>query len=99
MLMEVPEELHREMGCTRAEFLRWLPGATRHAPMDGEGDVFRVRCGGGSVEITIEERPPRRIASIALPVLAVRFCFLGMDAGARQAFLSWFDAYTRRGGG
>jgi hypothetical protein len=97
--MGVPEELQREMGCTRAEFLRWLPGATRHAPIRAEGDVFQVRDATGCVEIAIEERPPRRIASIVLPVLAVRFRFIGMDMPARQAFLDWFDAYTRRGGG
>lgn len=97
--MEVPEELQREMGCTRAEFLRWLPGATRHAPVVGKDGVFHVRLDAGSVEIAIDERPQRRIASIALPVLAVRFRFIGMDAKARQDFLDWFDAWTRRGGG
>jgi hypothetical protein len=97
--MVVPEELRREMGCTRAEFLRWLPGATRHAPMRVEGDVFHVAAGAGGVRIEIEERPPRRIASIVLPVLAVRFCFEGMDGDARGRFVEWFDSYTRRGGG
>jgi hypothetical protein len=97
--MAVPEELHREMGCTRAEFLRWLPGATGQVPFYGEDGAFRVRCDAGRVEIAIEERPLRRIASIALPVLAVRFRFIGMDASQRHAFLARFDAYTQRGGG
>jgi hypothetical protein len=97
--MSIPEELQREMACSRAEFLRWLPGATRHAPLQSDGDVFRIDAGAGSVEIAIEERPPRRIAAITLPVLAVSFRFCGMDQAARAAFLGWFDRYTHRGGG
>lgn len=95
----VPDDLCREMGCTRAEFLRWLPGATRHAPIICSGDLHRVLSDQGTVEITISELPPRRIASITLPVLAVRFRFIEMDEAARLAFLAYFDHYTRRGGG
>jgi hypothetical protein len=91
--------LDREMGCTRAEFMRWLPGATRHAPARIEGDEVSLSVGGGLVQISLREKPPRRIALLSLPVLAVRFCFVGLDDAARQAFLAHFDAYTRRGGG
>lgn len=91
--------LDREMGCTREEFMRWLPGATRHAPARIEGDELSLSAGGGRVEISLCVRPPRRIAVLSLPVLAVRFHFVGLDAPAREAFLAYFDAYTRRGGG
>lgn len=91
--------LEREMGCTRAEFLRWLPGATRHAPARVEGDAVVVAVGAGRVEIALDERPLRRIALVSLPVLAVTFRFVGLDAAARAAFLHYFDFYTRRGGG
>ncbi len=93
------DELRREMGCTRDEFLRWLPGASRHAPVMANGDVYRILSKHGPVEIRIAEMPPRRIGSIALPVLDVRFRFTGIDASARKAFLDYFDQYTRRGGG
>ena len=92
-------ELRREMGCTWAEFLRWLPGATRHASIICNGDLHRVLLEQGTVEINITELPVRRIASITLPVLAVRFRFIAMDDAARVAFLAYFDHYTRRGGG
>lgn len=91
--------LRREMGCTREEFLRWLPGATRHAPIVQNGDMHRVLLDDGTVEISIAELPPRRIASITLPVLEVSFQFIGMDAKTRAVFLEYFDHYTRRGGG
>ncbi len=91
--------LDREMGCTRAEFLRWLGGATRHASARIEGDELSLSVGGGRVEISLREKAPRRIALLSLPVLGVRFRFVGLDEPAREAFLAHFDAYTRRGGG
>jgi len=91
--------LDREMGCTRAEFMRWLPGATRHAPACIEGDEVVLSVDGGQVRISLRESAPRRIALLSLPVLAVRFTFAGLDEAAREGFLAHFDAYTRRGGG
>lgn len=93
----------REMGCTAADFGRWLPGATRHAPLESAMEAGRIRhrvtVGAGTVEILLEARPPRRIAGIVLPVLLVSFRFIDLDAAQRHAFLDHFDHYTRRGGG
>jgi hypothetical protein len=94
-----PFALDREMGCTRADLLRWLPEATGHAPARLEGDAIVLAVAGGEVRIVARERAPRRIAGLALPVLAVSFRFEGLDAAAREAFLARFDLYTRRGGG
>jgi hypothetical protein len=91
--------LHRDMGCTRAEFIGWLPGATRQAPFQIDGDVVTVMADGGRVQILLEEKPPRRIGLIALPVLGVTFCFRGLDERTRGDFLAYFDLHTRRGGG
>ena len=93
------QALTREMGCTRIEFERWLPGATRHATIESDGATHRIRVDGGMVEIELTQLAPRRIASIALPVLSVRFRFIDLDDQAREAFLDYFDFYTRRGGG
>lgn len=94
-----PFVLDREMGCTREELLRWLPGASGGAPARRDGGDVVLSVAGGEVRIGAEERPPRRIAGLSLPVLRVRFRFEGMDAAAREAFLARFDLYTRRGGG
>jgi hypothetical protein len=91
--------LEREMGCTREDLLRWLPAASGHAPARQEGDELVLAVAGGEVRVCAEVRPPRRIALVELPVLAVRFRFEGLDAAARDAFLARFDLYTRRGGG
>lgn len=87
------------MGCTRAELLQWLPGATGQAPLTIEGGIVTAAIRGGSVSISMEERAPRRLGSIALPVLGVTFRFRGLDEAARGDFLRLFDLYTRRGGG
>ena len=87
------------MGCTRAEFFRTLPGATRHVPLRDcrrhhhDPRPRRLRADRDRREAAAP------IASIALPVLGVTFRFTGLDDAARDEFLAWFDLYTRRGGG
>jgi len=88
-----------EMGCTRAEFLAWLPDAVRGAPFRIQGNRIDIVYGAGEVRIEIEEEPERRIGRLALPVLRVRIRFSGIDAPAREEFLRHFDLATRRGGG
>lgn len=101
--MEQVFELVREMGCTEADFLRWLPGATRHAPVISfdvkDGSLHRVQTEGGTVEIRLRPLPARRLGGISLPVLEARFRFIGPGEREIRAFLDWFDHYTRRGGG
>jgi hypothetical protein len=91
--------LQREMGCTREEFLRWLPGATRHAPMQMHADKAVVRTGAVTVEISFTQAPPRRISLVSMPVLNVSFRFSGAEASAYRDFMAYFDLYTKRGGG
>jgi len=91
--------LRREMGCTREEFIRWLPGATRYAPMRLNGDKAVVQAGEATVEISFTQAPPRKIALISMPVLEVSFRFSGARADAYREFMAYFDLYTSRGGG
>jgi len=91
--------LQREMGCTREEFVRWLPGATRHAPMRLHADTAVVQSGKATIEIFFTEAPPRRIARVSMPVLTVSFRFSGAGASAYREFMAYFDLYTKRGGG
>ena len=91
--------IDREMGCTRAEFVRWLPGATRGAPMQLHSDTAVVHSGGATVEISFVQAPPRRIALMSMPVLKVSFRFSGAEASVYREFMAYFDLYTKRGGG
>ncbi len=99
----IDSPLVREMGCTLDDFARWLPGATRHAPVSTEiaGELTRhcIDVAGGRVEIDLLPLPPRRIALFVLPVLQVTFRFIDLAQVARVDFLTRFDHYTRRGGG
>ena len=97
--MEVPPVLEREMGCTLEELERWLPGATGQAAATPIPGGWRFAVSGGEVVLETEPRPQRRIALMVLPVLFVRFRFLGLGPEARAVFLERFDAWTRRGGG
>jgi hypothetical protein len=91
--------LHREMGCTRDDFVRWLPGATRFAPMQLTADKAVVHAGDATVEIALTQAPQRRIALVSIPVLQVSFRFSGAEASAYRDFMTYFDSYTKRGGG
>ena len=89
----------REMGCTEAEWLAWLPDAI--GPMDWrrEGSGAVVHIGEGSLSLDWCAGPPRVIASVRLPRLVVGFRFEGVDARQRLAFMKRFDLYMQRGGG
>ncbi len=87
------------MTCTRAEFLRWLPGASRGATCHIDGTRINVDLAPGEIDIALDELPPRRIGALELPRLAVELTFSGIDAQGREAYLAFFDLYTRRGGG
>jgi hypothetical protein len=91
--------LYREMGCTRADLLAWLPGAVRGARVDVEGNLIRVAYAAGEVRIRITPAAERRLGALSLPVLDVSIRFAGIDARAREEFLKYFDLFTRRGGG
>jgi hypothetical protein len=55
--------------------------------------------GGGRLHLQWTVLPPRRIALLSMPRLAVRYRFEGVDARARREFMRYFDLFTHRGGG
>jgi len=87
------------MGCTRDEFLAWLPGAVRGARYEVDGDLIRIGYAGGEVRIRIARADERRLGLLSLPVLQVWIRFAGIDAPRRDEFLHHFDLFMRRGGG
>lgn len=90
----------REYGCTEAEWLGWLPAAigdqpwNRPAPGQAEVDLD-----GGRLHLAWTALPPRRIALVTMPRLAVAFHFERVDEAPRQRFMKRFDLYMQRGGG
>lgn len=99
---EVPSAFEREQGFTDAEWLRCLPGAVgRHGlvlPAPGRAVVTLVDD-LGTLRLDWTVLPPRRIALLSMPRLAVHYGFEGVTAAARREFMRYFDLYTQRGGG
>jgi hypothetical protein len=100
MQSHYPASFEREMGCTEAEWLQWLPRAVGgHALTLGQGSA-RVAIGGGTLSLSWQALAPRRIALIEMPRVALAVCFdAGVGEEARQRFMRYFDLCMQRGGG
>ncbi len=96
---DVAEAFEREMGCTEAEWLMWLPGAVGAQQLSLHPQAARVSIGAGALQLDWTVLPPRQIALARLPRLQVRFRFDALDAEQRRAFMRYFDLYMQRGGG
>ncbi len=97
----VDEQFDREYGCTTVEWLRWLPGAVRdcawHQPATDRALVHLSE--GASLGLHWCVLPPRRIALISMPRMAVSFRFANSSAAERLVFMRYFDLFMQRGGG
>lgn len=87
------------MATTEAEWLMRLPLAIGGEAFTREGACVQVALGSGALQIRWYPLPPRVIALLRMPRLAVQFVFEGVDADARQRFMQRFDLTMQRGGG
>jgi hypothetical protein len=94
-----PERFERDMACTEADWLRWLPAAVGDKHWKLQDGSAGVRIGDGALGLKWQVAAPRVIGLISLPVLQVRFRFAGLDDAQRYAFMKRFDLYMQRGGG
>ncbi len=93
------ERFDREMGCTEAEWLGWLPAAIGERAWKRDGSSAAVDLSPGVLKLDWRAGEPRVIAQMRLPRLHVRFRFEGVDAQRRLTFMKRFDLYMQRGGG
>ena len=93
------ERFEREMGCTEAEWLRWLPAAMGENHWKLQTQSAGVRIGDGALGLKWQEGEPRVIGLVSIPRLLVQFRFAGVDDAARYTFMKRFDLYMQRGGG
>lgn len=94
----------REMGCTEAEWLGWLPAAMgQHAwQLSGQAASVEIKNADGSVgcmTVKWQDGAPRQIALMRIPRLLVSFEFEGLMEAQRYTFMRRFDLYMQRGGG
>jgi len=99
MAADWPQAFEREMGCTEADWLRWLPAAIGAREWRCEPGLATVRIGEGELLLRWCAGEPRTIALVRLPRLHVSFRFEGVEAQARRMFMERFDLYLQRGGG
>ena len=93
------QRFEREMACTEAEWLRWLPMAIGQRDWQHEPGRASVTIGSGALELQWRVVEPLAIALLRLPRLLVSFQFSDVRASERQAFMKRFDLYMQRGGG
>lgn len=96
-------EFDREHGVTEADWLATLRGAVGAHPLS-VGDSCAVVTigtadGSGRLDLRWQVLPPRRIALVQMPRMAVSYRFSGLSAAERAAFLHYFDLFMQRGGG
>lgn len=88
-----------EMGITRSEFVRLLPAAIGRDEARLVDDALCGNWEGLHWRLTIAERPSRRIAQLAVPVLEVVLDFPGAAPERARPFVERFlRAYQRAGG-
>ncbi len=93
------ERFERDMSCTEAEWLRWLPSAVGDHHWKLQSQSAGVRIGDGALGLKWQVVEPRVIASVRMPRLLVNFRFAGVDEAARFNFMKRFDLHMQRGGG
>jgi hypothetical protein len=99
MQSHYPEHFERDMACTEAEWLGWLPRAIGPLEWQSDAGCARVRLGNGTLHLSWRQAPPRRIALLELARMHVVFAFENVTDEVRHAFMKRFDLYTHRGGG
>jgi len=99
MQSSYPERFERDMACTEADWLRWLPAAVGDLHWKLQDHSAGVRIGDGALGLKWQVGEPRVIALVRMPRLLVSFRFAGVDDAQRLAFMQRFDLYMQRGGG
>lgn len=94
-----PEHFERDMATTEVEWLAALPRAVGEHPCTVTSGRADILIDGGCLRLQWHALPPRVIALLRLPRLAVAFTFDGVDEAVRQRFMKRFDLTMQRGGG
>ena len=90
------------MGCTKDEFIAWLPAASdfRSFQIDVRGSEATIHFSQDAFLIEITKKESRKIALLEIPVLEVVFKFeKTWTTESIEQFMTRFKQYTQRGGG
>ena len=90
------------MGCTKDEFIAWLPAASnfRTFQIDLSGSTAKINFSSDDFSIELTPKESRKIALLEIPVLEVVFKFeKTWTTELIDQFMGRFKQYTQRGGG
>ena len=90
------------MGCTKDEFIAWLPAASdfRSFQIKAHGPTSIIYFSSDAFLIEITPKESRKIALLEIPVLEVVFRFeTTWTTESIDQFMTRFKQYTQRGGG
>lgn len=87
-----------EMGFSRKEFIALLDSQGKLI-YERDKNLIMFMLSDQQATITLGEEGVRRIASVRLPQLDVRFDFSNMDDGVQAQFMKTFLLKFHRGGG
>lgn len=99
MQAHYPPQFSRETGCSEAEWLQTLPRACAPHELRLGPQQASVQIDAGQLHLAWQVLPPRRIALLNLPRLAVSYRFEAVDEAERLRFMRHFDLAMLRGGG
>jgi hypothetical protein len=90
------------MGCSKEEFITWLPAASnfRSFQIDVRGPEATIHFPSDAILIEVTQKESRKIALLEIPVLEVVFKFeKTWTPESIDQFMIRFKQYTQRGGG
>jgi hypothetical protein len=90
------------MGCTKDEFIAWLPAASnfRSFQINVNGPAAIIHFSADAFLIEITPKESRKIALLEIPVLEAVFKFeKTWSTESIDQFMGRFKQYTQRGGG
>jgi hypothetical protein len=90
------------MGCTKDEFIAWLPAASnfRNFQIDEDDSTTTIHFPSDAFLIELTPKESRKIALLEIPVLEVLFKFeKTWSTELIDQFMARFKQYTQRGGG
>ena len=93
------EVFERDMGCTEAEWLGWLPAALGDHGWRREGSSAQIAIHSGSLRVEWRPASLRSLGQVRIPRLLVRFALAGLDERQRHLIMKSFNLYMQRGGG
>src|SRR5690554_4496453 len=91
--------IFREMTITHDDFFRVLPKALKNWNYKVLKSEITVSLGTGKLHITLSPQTCKRIGSLTLPVIQVKFVFHDCPDIARNNFFNDFDLAFQKGGG